>query len=56
MKTLWLLLMTKKYWELKESTRMMNSQKMMLKKLTWLKKEKKVFMKLLSAIKLLITL
>ena len=31
----------KKYWELKESTRIMNSQKMMLKKLTWLKKEKK---------------
>ena len=46
----------KKYREVKESIRMMNSEKMMLKKLTLLKKAKKyVLMKLLSVMKLLIT-
>ena len=31
----------KKYWELKESIRMMNSHRSELKKLVWLKKAKK---------------
>ena len=46
----------RKYQELKESIRMMNSQKVMLKKLSWLKKPKKwALMKLLNAMNLLIT-
>ena len=46
----------KKYRELKESIRMMNSQRSDTKKLVWLKKAKKwVLMKLLNVMKLLIT-
>ena len=46
----------KKYQEVKESIRMINSEKVILKKLTLLKKAKKqVLMKLLSVMKLLIT-
>ena len=46
----------RKYQELKESIRMMNSQKVILKKLSWLKKPKKwALMKLLNAMNLLIT-
>ena len=46
----------KKYRELKESTRMMNSQRCDTEKITWLKKAKKwALMKLLSVMKLLIT-
>ena len=47
----------KKYRELKESIRMMNSRRSDAKKLVWLKKAKKwILMKLLNVMKLLITI
>ena len=48
----------KKYWELKESIRMMNSQRSDVEKISLIqegKKKKKKLMKLLSVMKLLIT-
>ena len=46
----------KKYWELKESIRMMNSQRSDAEKISLIEEGKKwVLMKLLSAMKLLIT-
>ena len=45
-----------KYRELKESAKMMNTQRSDVKKITWLKKAKKqVLIKLISPVKLLIT-
>ena len=47
----------KKYWELKESIRMMNSQRSDVEKISLIQegKKKKKLMKLLSVMKLLIT-
>ena len=47
----------KKYWELKESIRMMNSQRSDVEKINLIQegKKKKKLMKLLSVMKLLIT-